>query len=88
MFIRDTVPAQERLCGLQPKCIKNGLFNRRKMATKNKKHKKYAENTKLFLQNRVNNLRGTDSVTCTIINSIQKKDAECHKRSVYVYSKI
>ena len=35
MFIRDTVTAQERLGGLQPKRT-HGLLNKGKMATKNK----------------------------------------------------
>ena len=38
MFIRDTVTAQERLGGLQPKRT-HGLFNKGKMATKNKRLK-------------------------------------------------
>jgi hypothetical protein len=38
MFIPDTVTAQERLGGLQPKRT-HGLLNKGKMATKNKRHK-------------------------------------------------
>ena len=36
MLIRDTVTAQERLSGLQPKCIRNRLFDKREMVTRKK----------------------------------------------------
>ncbi len=59
MLIRDTVTAQERLSGLQTKGIRNRLFNKRQMATKNKKYKKSPENTQLLLKN----LRVIDGIT-------------------------
>jgi hypothetical protein len=39
MLIRDTVTAQERLSGLQPKCDRNELFNKNKMKLINKGRK-------------------------------------------------
>ncbi len=51
MLIRDTVTAQERLSGLQPKYTKNRPFNRREVRSKSKKHTRYAENTQLFSKN-------------------------------------
>ena len=39
MLIRDTVMAQERLSGLQPKCGNNELFNKDKMKLIKKRRK-------------------------------------------------
>ena len=43
MLIRDTVTAQERLSGLQPKCDRNELFDKKKNEINKQKAKKCAK---------------------------------------------
>lgn len=62
MFIRDTVTAKEHLYGLQSESTKSALLNEKKVRLKNKTYKKYANNTKLFSQN-----KGKSAVDITTI---------------------
>jgi len=52
MFIRDTVTTKEHLYGLQSESTQGALLNEKKVHSKNKTYKKYANNTRLSSQSK------------------------------------
>jgi hypothetical protein len=63
MFIRDTGTAKEHLYGLQSESTRSSHLNRKKVRSKNKTYKKYANNTKLSSQNKCKAAAGI-AITC------------------------
>ncbi len=69
MLISNTVKFQERLCQPQPKHMQKRLFKRCKII-KNKRHKKYAQNTNFFVNE---NLSGAIMPFQSLLTPLQKE---------------